>query len=305
MSTIQKQLLTLALKVDNQTKKGQKFQDATAVLTIINATNASPIVITTSVAHGMETGIHQCYITSVGGNTAANNTAANPNWNITKVNSTQFSLDGSTGNGAYTSGGSCYPGLIGAIDGSRFPRQRLLDIYNEARLALFQALSLINDDSEDLSKLTGAIVKTAQVTMTLAGSVLTGPFPADYIEGIEAYDASKNVIEILPAELHGEMLLGENPHLTQAAGYRFIFEINGAFRTDNIGSTWPATENIDLRYYALETFTLAQVLAGTVTETFNRKLEPIIVTIGEALANGISQIDAIALAKSLISMKGK
>lgn len=63
------------------------------------ATNASPIVIT-SANHNLNTGT-RVTISGVGGNTAANGT-----FNITVVNSNSFSLDGSTGNGAYTTGGS-------------------------------------------------------------------------------------------------------------------------------------------------------------------------------------------------------
>lgn len=68
-------------------------------LLISAATNAAPIVITTSAAHGLSTG-DRVAISNVAGNTAANG-----NWTVSVVNSTQFSLDGSTGNGSYTSGG--------------------------------------------------------------------------------------------------------------------------------------------------------------------------------------------------------
>jgi len=66
---------------------------------ITGATNASPIVIT-SASHGLTTGT-RVTITGVGGNTAANGSFI-----ITNVSSSTFSLDGSTGNGAYTSGGT-------------------------------------------------------------------------------------------------------------------------------------------------------------------------------------------------------
>lgn len=69
-------------------------------LDITNATNASPIVITTDGNHGRVTG-DKVTIASVGGNTAANG-----DWVVTKVDDTTFSLDGSTGSGAYTSGGT-------------------------------------------------------------------------------------------------------------------------------------------------------------------------------------------------------
>ncbi len=69
--------------------------------TITAASNASPIVITEA-THGRTTG-NIVVIHDVGGNTAANGTFA-----ITKVNDNTYSLDGSTGNATYTSGGKVY-----------------------------------------------------------------------------------------------------------------------------------------------------------------------------------------------------
>ena len=68
--------------------------------TIVGATNASPIVITVQNTHNLLTG-DTAIIASVGGNTAANGT-----WIITRISTTQFSLNGSSGNGSYTSGGT-------------------------------------------------------------------------------------------------------------------------------------------------------------------------------------------------------
>jgi hypothetical protein len=75
--------------------------------TIIGATNASPIVVTIT-AHGYETD-DQALIAGVLGNTAANG-----NWTITVLTADTFSLTGSTGNGAYTSGGTCVIRRIGS-----------------------------------------------------------------------------------------------------------------------------------------------------------------------------------------------
>lgn len=66
---------------------------------VTGATNASPIVVTSS-SHGLTTG-QVVTIAGVLGNTAANGTFV-----VTKVSADTFSLDGSTGNGAYTSGGT-------------------------------------------------------------------------------------------------------------------------------------------------------------------------------------------------------
>jgi hypothetical protein len=73
--------------------------NATMGGTISNATNANPIVIT-SANHGLSTG-QKVVISGVSGNTAANGT-----FTITKVDNDRFSLNGSTGNGAYTGGGT-------------------------------------------------------------------------------------------------------------------------------------------------------------------------------------------------------
>lgn len=67
--------------------------------TITGATNATPIVIT-SASHGYGTN-DLVIVASVGGTTAANNT-----WQISAVTTNTFTLLGSVGNSAYTSGGT-------------------------------------------------------------------------------------------------------------------------------------------------------------------------------------------------------
>ena len=85
--------------------KGTGNIQSFATSTITNASNASPIVITTSANHGYSTG-DTVNVTGVGGNTAANGSSPTGFWTITVVDNTHFSLDGSAGNGAYTSGGT-------------------------------------------------------------------------------------------------------------------------------------------------------------------------------------------------------
>lgn len=72
--------------------------------TITDATNASPIVIT-SVGHGLTTGA-TVKIEGVGGNTSANNT-----WIITVVDADTFSLDESHGTDTYDGGGTWTSGV--------------------------------------------------------------------------------------------------------------------------------------------------------------------------------------------------
>lgn len=78
--------------------------------TISDASNASPIVITTSANHLYNTG-DTVIIDGVLGNTAANGT-----FQVTRISATTFSLDGSTGNAAYTSGGYSYHTLQRAFE---------------------------------------------------------------------------------------------------------------------------------------------------------------------------------------------
>src|SRR5207244_4194416 len=57
-------------------------------------------ILITSVHHGLITG-EKVLITGALGNTAANGT-----WTVTVIDDDHFTLDGSTGNGAYTGGGT-------------------------------------------------------------------------------------------------------------------------------------------------------------------------------------------------------
>lgn len=73
-------------------------------IAVEDATFASPIVVTTGSAHGYSTG----QLVNISG--VLGNTAANGNWTITALSSTTFSLDGSTGNATYQSGGTILTG---------------------------------------------------------------------------------------------------------------------------------------------------------------------------------------------------
>lgn len=72
----------------------------TRAAVITGATNASPIVVTTSTNHGLSTGT-VAIIRGVLGNTAANTEGTA----ITVISPTTFSINGSVGNGAYAGGG--------------------------------------------------------------------------------------------------------------------------------------------------------------------------------------------------------
>lgn len=115
--------MSVGLSVTNDGGGSAEFHMGAKVIygtpkTITDATNATPIVITTSAAHGLKTGDHAIQ-TNVGGNTAANGSFA-----ITFVSSTAYSLQtldhvDVAGNGAYTSGGT----VDAAVPGEFFIEQ--------------------------------------------------------------------------------------------------------------------------------------------------------------------------------------
>ncbi len=74
--------------------------DAWKPKAVTDASNTTPIVIT-SAAHGFSNGA-TVIVREVGGNTAARG-----EWTITYIDANTFSLDGSVGNAAYSSGGIC------------------------------------------------------------------------------------------------------------------------------------------------------------------------------------------------------
>lgn len=104
---------------------------------VTGATNATPIVITSN-SHGLSNG--DCVgVASVGGNTAANGYI----WKVANKATNTFELEGSSGNGAYTSGGTWYKvpssrttgivtsgaGMLGCYTKSGDPTRKYLGTY--------------------------------------------------------------------------------------------------------------------------------------------------------------------------------
>jgi hypothetical protein len=101
---------------------------ATAVggptILVAGASNAAPIAIATAAAHGLQTGA-QVEISLVEGDTAANGA-----WTITVTGPTGFTLDGSSGNGPWTSGG-----VVTALDAPALAPALNASITNVAAIA--------------------------------------------------------------------------------------------------------------------------------------------------------------------------
>ena len=295
-STVQRQLHKLALIVAPRTPNGQVVNDATAALTVNAASNATPIVMGFTTNHGLQDG-DRLYVASVGGNTAANNTGSNPSWVVTRVSASTLSLDGSAGNGAYTSGGTATPALIGSVDlEGGMTRQRLLDIYNFARLAFFDAMRTKFGD-EKTGKECGALrVSTLTASFAASGANMALAKPAGYLTFEYLSNVSNVQIVLLDNDLAPTVREGVNPHYIQSASNIFVFDVGETLI--HYGSTYvTAVSTYNLSYLGITAFTLSDVLGNSTTETFNEQYHQHLLELAQAIFDeqGAQQLNALAL----------
>ena len=295
-TTVQKQLLKLALVASPRTKNGNPFNDASAALTINAASNTAPIVIGTTTPHGLNSS-QQVYVAGVTGNTNANNTAGNPNWPIIVLSPTTFSLTGSSGNSAYAGGpGTVTAELIGSVDGENIPRQRLLDIYNFARYTAFivmKGLCTVNGklDLALLGKKFGSLVTSTSTFQFASGS---GTKPAGYLEFISLADTNNAQIYLLDQSLKAEVLKGVNPYYIESSTNRFVFDIGNTLV--HYSNQLPDVSTYKLNYFGISDFTLSDVLGNSTTETFNEQYMPGLIELAQAIVaeQGEQQLNALA-----------
>ena len=155
---------------------GRELYDPRTNKTVTNATNDTPIQITTSAAHGWVTG-NKVFIYGVKGNTAANG-----RWKITVVDGTNFTLDTSVGNGAYTSGG--FVGLVSFLKNAALA---IVDYLLEPAISMGADYETEVDETR---LITAANVCDEAVTLKAGGSE-----PRYEVNGI--FEASDRLGEVL------------------------------------------------------------------------------------------------------------
>ena len=302
MSLVQDNLLRLALRVSATTKSGKRFRSTTNnSIPILSSSSTSPIVIATTVAHGLSTGD----IVTVYGhatNTTANNTAANPAWTIIVTAPTTFSLTGSV----YTAGGGVTgivtPFMVGSVDGARFTRQRLLDIYNEARMALFNAL-YESKSLQEIDKYVYGLVTTASAAITYSAPYKNIPKPTGFLRLINLVDGATTPqkIDILPTLLLDDARKRIVPSVTTSATHLLAFDVGQNWSIIGNYGTTPAS----ITYYGIISWVWAtDILPNTTVESFSPDIEPILIEIAEAIANEQSNFNVVSLAKTLLN-KGR
>ena len=143
--------------------------------TITDATNTTPIVVTEA-THGRSSD-DIVLIHDIVGNTAANDT-----WKITKIDADSYSLNGSTGNAAYTSGGKVFkeltdPDEIKKINLSEANLSHSNKWYPRGKTSVVDDLTFTNDIIVDYVSIPAAIVD----------------IPDEYHDGLVAFGVMKHL----------------------------------------------------------------------------------------------------------------
>ena len=227
------------------------FYGVIQVATVSGATNASPIVITTSAAHNLVTGnTVQIY-------GALGNTAANGKFVVTVTGPTTFSLNGSTGNGAYTSGGTVAQWqTFLSVEKSFLPnryRGTAVPVYATAStftVAFIEdrdstnAIDILKNSSTTLDFTTLAlngIAQSSNLTGTIAYSngspTVTGTgtaFSTEYVVGDTMWDQTNSVA------VGVVLTVGSNTSITLRANYSGTGHSGGNHRRGckAAGSIW-------------------------------------------------------------------
>lgn len=188
---------------------------------------------------------------------------------------------------------------IGVTDGDRFTAQRLLDCYNQARFALFNALYNSLPSSE-VSKKVSATFQSASITWTYSSPDTTAPKPTGFLKlGALAIAGGVRAI-VLPDNLIGEVRAAVNPHLTQSATTNVLaFENTTNFLAPSVDVH--GTGKID--YFGISNFALSDVTGGSTVEVFSTELEPLLIELASAICNEQGSAEVNALAKKLSAIQ--
>ena len=166
-------------------------------------------------------------------------------------------------------------GTIGTVAGNRFTALRLLDIYNEARIALAGALRILAAPEMKASSVQGNVVRKTDLTFTTGAA----PLPAGFIEPIVLRDVAGLDISILPGNILA--LISRN----ESATIRFVFWEGSNLKSLPGSSVIPDAATYVLWYYGVTDFIITDITGGVVYETYNDDLLPRLLNLAGRIAN--------------------
>lgn len=177
----------------------------------------------------------------------------------------------------------------GTVDTDKWPAQRLLDFYNEARMVAAFILSYKKGPRERQEASNNVIVNSSA---TFASGVLAKP--DGYIFTKSLLSSAGVVISVLPVDqipLTKHYDSPTNP---------IVYEYTTEFRSANGSTNIPNGGNYVLNYVGITPFVLADVTGGTKKETFSDIYEPIILQLAAAIEETRGQQKPLALAEKLL-----
>jgi hypothetical protein len=229
-----------------------------ATFSINAATNASPIAITTTANHNLTTG-KTVTITGVVGNTAANGTFV-----ITVTGLNSFTLNGSTGNGAYTSGGTVFPHVITIKKA----------IVNENNLEFIVQDPSANSNYIVLNK--NIVPNGNGLRVTIVDARDATFFDAGWINALESLEAVEcDILVPLPKQTISIIFQNALSHCLAMSNIRnkkervlFIGAINGLTPDNLTGAQSAAVEDIGI-LEGIQGETVTDILSGNIEDLAN------------------------------------
>lgn len=180
-------------------------------------------------------------------------------------------------------------GTIGTVDGDKFPAQRLLDMYNDARMLAAYVISYKKSPREAQEACQNVVRKS---DAAIASGVLEKP--EGYVLRKTLMTASGKIISLLPIE--------QLPFTSryEALNNQIMYEEKDVFRSAHGNTFIPDANNYLFIYMGITAFTLADVTGGTVKETFSPIYESVLIQIAVAIAGLQGQEKPLAIAEQLI-----
>ncbi len=236
------------------------YTPVTASGTITGVTSATPMVVTTSGAHGLTTGT-VVKIVGVGGSDEANNT-----WGITVLTATTFSLEGSVSPSVDYTGGGTYTAGVATISYTNVP------VPTDPKVVRKQILR--NTDGQlttfyvdvDSSALATTSFTSTRLDDELSVQVAVPLLFPDSSLSANRYDPPPNNKCFLASHLGRMFLAGEVTYVEGA-----VILVNGSTSVTGIGTIWTEqfagrslyVEGAQARYDILSVNTTTQVLTLT------------------------------------------
>lgn len=182
---------------------------------------------------------------------------------------------------------------IGTVDPAKHTKEDVLLFYNDARIALFNALSQVYP-GEMLSLMVSGTVVNTTVTFANDGTGVSASRPNGYMKFISMSNAATSRIYRLPETMLRAVLSGTDSHFEQTSTLMFIFEEGSKFY--HYGGFIVNAEVINLSYFGLPIYTIADVTGGTTVEAINDTHHPALIELAvtRAMAQGTAALNGLA-----------